>query len=83
MNSLSHEPTGGPSSGGVSSPGATDRAPHPHLDGPDPLLRVQPREAVGYDAGGLLERCLGLLDQEARNSVKLVEEQDTVVREGS
>jgi hypothetical protein len=33
------------------------------LDGPDPLLRIQPEVAVGDDAGSLLERELGLLDQ--------------------
>jgi hypothetical protein len=33
------------------------------LDGPDPLLRVQPKVAVGDHAGGLLEGGVGLGDQ--------------------
>jgi hypothetical protein len=39
----------------------------PLLDRPDPLLRVQPEVAVDDHAGGLLERRLGLLDQETRS----------------
>jgi hypothetical protein len=35
----------------------------PFLDGPDPLLRVQPEVAVGDHAGGFLECRLSMLDQ--------------------
>jgi hypothetical protein len=35
----------------------------PLLDGADPLLRVQPEEAIGDHAGGLLQRRLGLGDE--------------------
>jgi hypothetical protein len=34
----------------------------PFLDGPDPLLRIQPEVAVGDHPGRLLQRRLSLLD---------------------
>jgi hypothetical protein len=44
--------------------GPNRRAPPAVSRRPDPLLAVQPQVSVGDDAGGLLERRLGILDQE-------------------